>query len=127
MKVVIPSDTDFNYQECKKMYDKYKTVLNEDSTFDEVINNTFFYSFYDNNKLSLCVYFFLSRGKLWVNGYGIRKNHLFNKKCFKEALGWFNCDIWAQSIQKPAIFGIMSCGFKKYKDNLYVYKNISEY
>ena len=125
MRVVIPADSGFDYCECKKMYDFYRPILNEESTFDEVIKNTFFYAFYDNNKLSLCVYFFFLNGKLWVNGYGIRKNHLFNKKCFKEALSWFDCDIWAESTQRPAIFGILSCGFKKYKDNLYVYKNKS--
>lgn len=125
MKVVIPTDEDFNYSECMEMFEYYKPVLNEDSSFDEVLNNTLFYAFYDDKKLSLCVYFFSDKDKLWVNGYGIRKNHLFNKKCFRKALGWFNCDIWAKSTQKPAIFGILSCGFKKYKDNLYLYKNSS--
>ena len=123
MKVLIPNDKNFNYDECKKMYEEYSSVLNDDSSFDEVLKNTFFYSFYDENILSLCVYFFSDKGKLWVNGYGIRKNHLFNKECFKLALSWFDCDIWAKSVQKPAIFGILSCGFKRYKDDLFVLKN----
>ena len=122
MKVKIPLDAEFDYKECKKMFEEYKPVLNENSTFDEVIQNTFFYSFYDGEKLSLCVYFFDIDGKLWVNGYGIRKNHLFNKQAFKLALSWFNCDIWAFSLQKPAIYGIRQCGFKKFKSNIYVYR-----
>lgn len=125
-KVIIPTDKNFNYNECKKMYEHYKPVLNDESSFDEVLKNTFFYAFYDNEVLSLCVYFFSDNGKLWVNGYGIRKNHLFNKECFKLALSWFNCDIWAKSVQKPAIFGIMSCGFRRYKDDLFVFRNNSK-
>ena len=122
MRVVIPADDEFDYETCENMYYKYQKILNEKSSFEEVLNNTFFYSFYDDKELTLCVYFFVKADKLWVNGFGIRKKHLFNKKCFKTALKWFNCDIWAESVQKPAIFGIKSCGFKKYKDNIYVYK-----
>ena len=122
MRVLIPQDADFDYKTCEKMYYKYREVLNEESSFEEVLDNTFFYSFYDDNELTLCVYFFVKSDKLWVNGFGIRKRHLFNKKCFKSALSWFNCDIWAESVQKPAIFGIKSCGFKKYKNNIYVYR-----
>ena len=123
MKVLMPLDSDFKYDECKKLYEKNKKILNEESTFDEVINNTFFYSFYnDENELTLCVYFFKSEGKLWINGFGIRKRHLFNKECLLKALSWFNCDIWAKSVEKPAIYGIMICGFKKYKDDIYVYR-----
>ncbi len=122
MKVLIPFDENFNYSECRKMYEYYQPVINDDASFDEVINNTFFYSFYDKDKLSLCVYFFMEADKLWVNGYGIRKNHLFNKKAFSQALNWFNCDIWAISDKKPAIFGLLSCGFKKYEKNIYVYR-----
>lgn len=121
MRVLIPSDEDFNYKECRKMYEDNQKIINDDASFDEVIKNTFFYSFYDADKLSLCVYFFTDDGKMWVNGYGIRKNHLFNKSAFTLALSWFNCDIWAISDKKPAIYGMLVCGFKKYKDNIYVY------
>jgi hypothetical protein len=122
MRVLIPTDDDFDRQTCRSLYNKYKKVLNEASSFDEVIKNTFFYSFYDDSALTLCVYFFVKDGKLWVNGFGERKHHLFNKKCFEKALTWFNCDIWAESVEKPAIFGIKTCGFKKYKNNIYVYR-----
>lgn len=121
MRVSIPPDKDFNYLECKKMFELYKNILNEDASFDEILKNTLFYAFYDGSKLSLCVYFYSDKGKIWVNGYGIRKNHLFNQKCFNLVLSWFDCDIWAKSSQKPAIFGIMSCGFKKFKDDIYLY------
>ena len=68
-------------------------------------------------------YIFEKNGKLWVNGFGKRKHHLFNKECFKLALTWFNTDIWAFCPHRPAAFGLLSCGFKKYKKNLYRFKN----
>lgn len=123
MRILIPSDSDFDYMACKRLYEKNYEILNENSSFEQVINNTFFYSFYDNQKLSLCVYFFVVDDKLWVNGFGIRKNHLFNKKCFNLALTWFNCDIWAQSTQKPAIYGITACGFKKVDGDIYKFSH----
>lgn len=124
MRVSIPIDNEFNYKECKNLYEQNKGLINDNSTFDEIIKNTLFYSFYENNTLTLCIYFFEKNKKIWVNGFGIRKHHLFNKHCFKKALTWFNSDIWAYCTHRPAIFGLLSCGFKKYKRNLYKFKNI---
>ena len=95
IRVLIPSDCNFDYIACKKMYEDNIELLSEKSSFDEVLENTFFYSFYDDDKLCLCIYFFVIEDKLWVNAFGIRKKHLFNKECFKIAQNWFNCDIWA--------------------------------
>ncbi|MCD8378546.1 MAG: hypothetical protein LUB59_07145 [Candidatus Gastranaerophilales bacterium] len=122
MRISIPLYEDFNYDECENLYYKYQSVINDSSSFNEVIKNTLFYAFYDDDILCLCVYFFEINGKIWVNGYGTRKHHLFNKKCFKLALSWFNCDIWAECSHKPAIFGLLCCGFKKFKDNIYVFR-----
>lgn len=122
MKVFIPSDREFKYSECKKMFDNHTKIMNEKASFDEVINKTLFYSFYDDNQLTLCVYFFTLDEKLWVNGFGIRKKFLFNKKCFESALSWFNCDIWAETVQKPAIYSLLVCGFKRDKGNLFCYR-----
>lgn len=122
ISVRVPYSDNFDYEECKKMYKKNQELVEDDATFDEVINNTLFFAFYDEDELSLCIYFYPVNNKLWVNGYGVRKKHLFNKTCFKTALKWFNCDIWARSIQKPAIYGLLRCSFKKYENNIYVYR-----
>lgn len=121
MKVLIPLDSDFEFERCKKMYEFYKKRVNDDASFEEVIRNTFFYSFYDKQKLTLCVYFYEKSGRLWVNGYGVRKNHLFNKKCFMQALSWFNCDIWADTKYKEVAWALLRCGFKKCDENIYCY------
>ena len=122
ISVRVPYSDNFDYLGCKKMYENNQGLVEDDAAFDEVINNTIFFAFYDNNELSFCIYFYPIEGKLWVNGYGVRGKHLFNKICFKTALTWFNCDIWAKSVQKPAIYGLLVCGFKKFKDNIYVYR-----
>lgn len=121
MKVKIPLDSDFEFERCKKMYEYYLKRVNDDSSFEEVIENTFFYSFYDKENLTLCIYFYVIDGKLWVNGYGIRNKHLFNKKCFETTLGWFDCDIWANTKYKEVAWALLRCGFKKKSENIYVY------
>lgn len=121
MKVLIPYDKEFEYKKCKKMYEEYKSRVNDEATFDEVIQKSFFYSFYDKTQLTLCVYFYFSDGKLWVNGFGIRDKHLFNKCCFEESLRWFNCDIWANTEYREVKWALLRCGFKKHDKNIYVF------
>lgn len=122
MEVRIPLDNDFEFERCKKMYDFYKHRVNDDSTFEEVIKNTFFYSFYENDELILCIYFYVIDEKLWVNAYGKRKKHLFNKRCFEASLGWFDCDIWANTKYRDVAWALLRCGFKKSSKNIYVYR-----
>lgn len=121
MRTIIPADIDFDYDECRRLYEQNQDLLRDNSSFDEVLKNTLFYSFYDDDVLCLCVYFFKIYDRLYVNGFGIRKHHLFNKSCFELALSWFNRDIWAECPHKPAVYGLLCCGFKKYKGNTYVF------
>lgn len=123
MKVKIPLDKDFEFERCKKMYRYYNARVNDDSTFEEVISQTLFYAFYDKDEITLCVYFYEKDNKLWVNGYGIRNKHLFNKVCFQKSLSWFDCDIWADTKYKDVAWALLRCGFKKVKETFYVFKN----
>ena len=50
MKVLIPTDADFNYQECKKLFEENQHLIEDYEKFDDVIHNTFFYSFIVNGK-----------------------------------------------------------------------------
>ena len=56
MKVLIPSDKDFNYIQCKKLFEDNQILLEDDEKFDDVIKNTFFYSFFVNNRLPGPIY-----------------------------------------------------------------------
>lgn len=123
IEVRTPQSKNFNYRECKKMYGENQALINDDATFDEVIRDTHFFAFYNEGELILCIYLFRINGKFWINGYGIRKRHLLNKKCFTTFLRLFPCDVWAESDKKPAIYGLLVSGFKKFKDNIYVYRH----
>lgn len=123
MNVRIPKDENFEYEKCENLYLKNQLIVNDDADFDYVINNTFFYSFYKKNILSGCAYLYFKNKKLFINGFSVRKSFVFNILIMKAICKWFTCDIYAESIQKPAILLLLRCGFKKLKNNIYVYYN----
>lgn len=122
MQVLIPKNPNFNYKQCKKMYEDNQSLLEDDEPFDKVIKNTFFYSFFVNRKHIGCIYYYEKDGKLFVNVVANRKTHQINIKCFKESLTWWNCDIYAKAHHKTSIYGMLKCGFKKISENLYKYE-----
>ncbi len=122
IKVFIPTDTNFNYSECKKLFEDNQQLIEDFSSFDEVINQTFFYSFIVDNQFIGCIYYYEIDNKLYVNAVAYRKTHLINIECFKKSLTWWNCDIYARTHHKTAIYTILKCGFKKIGKNLYKYR-----
>ncbi len=122
IKVYIPSDFDFNYKQCKKLYKKYQKQIGDDVDFRDVVKNTFFYSFFDDEKHIGCIYYYEKDGKLFVNAFANRHTHEINITCLKMTFDWFNCDIYAKTAHKTAIFCLYKCGFKKIGDNLYKYE-----
>ncbi len=156
MEILIPSNPNFNYAECKKLFYDNQKLLEDFNNFDDVIKQTFFYSFFgttcvdkgtassiyiqacDNNYRSRlkdnlpeklvekkhigCIYYYELDGKLYVNAVAYRKTHLINMECFKKSLTWWNCDIYARTHHKTAIYTILKCGFKKVGENLYIYR-----
>jgi hypothetical protein len=122
IKVFIPSDEKFNYKQCKKLFKKYKDKINDNSVFSDIVKNTFFYSFFDDDKFLGCIYYYDKAGKMFVNAYASPKHHLENIKCFKMSLDWFNCDIYAETTHKTAILCLYKCGFKRINENLFIYR-----
>ena len=61
--------------------------------------------------------------KLFVNAFAYRHTHETNIKCLKMSFDWFNCDIFAQTTHKTAIYCLYKCGFKKIGNNLYKREN----
>ena len=45
MKVLIPQNPQFNYKECKKLFEETQSEVEDYEDFDWIVNNTFFYSF----------------------------------------------------------------------------------
>jgi hypothetical protein len=124
MQVLIPANPDFNYEECKILFEKNQYLIEDFEKFDDVIKNTFFYSFFEGGKHIGCIYYYELDNKLYVNVVAYRKTHLINIECFKESLTWWNCDIYARTHHKTAIYGILKCGFKKIGENLYRYRRL---
>ena len=121
LKVYIPTDNKFNYKECKKLYKQSKKKLGDKRTFREVIEDSFFYSFFtENNTFIGCIYLYYEDNKLFLNGYANR--HMPTIECMKLIPDWFNCDIYARSKQKPAIITLLKSGFKKIDNNLFKYE-----
>lgn len=122
MQVFIPTDKDFNYLQCKKLFEDNQNLIEDYEKFDDVIKNTFFYSFLVNGKHIGCIYYYEIDNKLYVNAVAYRGTHLINLECFKKSLTWWNCDIYARTHHKTAIYAILKCGFKKIGKNLYKYE-----
>lgn len=122
MKVLIPTDKDFNYLECKKLFEDNQNLLEDNEKFDDVIQNTFFYSFFVGGKHIGCIYYYEIDNKLYVNAVAYRGTHLINMECFKTSLSWWNCDIYARTHHKTAIYTILKCGFCKVAKDLYIYR-----
>lgn len=122
MQILIPSNKNFNYSQCKKLFEDNQNLIEDYENFNNILKNTFFYSFLIDNKHIGCIYFYEQNNKLYINGFSNRKNHLLNIECLKTSLTWWNCDIYARTKHKTAIYIILKCGFNKIGENLYIYK-----
>lgn len=123
MLVRIPADENFDFYACRKLYKKNQKLVGDNASFNQIIQNTFFYSFYDDKTLVGCIYVFEKQKKIFMNGFAERKFHKFNIDAVKKITDWFNTDIYAESMQKTARYLLLKCGFKKISDNLFVYYN----
>ena len=109
----------FDYDACKSMYLKNQEKISDSSDFESVLSNSLFFSFYDNQGLIGCIYFYLKSDKLFCNAFARRKSHQMVLKCFDFSLKCFVCDIYAFSKNKPAVFVLLKSGFKKLGENLF--------
>lgn len=110
--------------ECKKMYEDNQPLIGDTQLFEDIIEDTFFYSFIEDNKLLGCIYFYKKNNKLFLNAFAGRHHHCQNIKCLKTALSWFNCDIYAKALHKTSVLCLLKCGFKKVNNNIYKYRRI---
>ena len=115
----------FNYSECREMFDENRDKLDLDD-FDTVIKNTHFFSYYDwtTGEFIGCIYFYQDNGRVYVTAYAGRKHHKKNLECFREALNYYTCDIYAERVQKPAVYCILKCGFERIGqgNDLFIYR-----
>ncbi len=122
IKVYSSTDERFNYKECEDLYNYWRKELAGTWTFKETINNSLFFSFYDDEKFLGCIFYYIEDCKLFVGVYATRGHLRQNRECFKATLNLFNCAIYAHSVERTAIQGMYALGFEKIKDDLYVYR-----
>jgi len=120
--VRIPSHPKFDYKACENLYYQHQKDLGTNETFEEVLKNSDFYSFYRDEKLIGCIYFYMIGKRLLVSVFANRGHHELNLACFKESLKWYTGDIYAKVLHRTSSIGAMRCGFKKLKGNLYKYR-----
>lgn len=123
MIVISAIDPHFDYEEAKSLWTKHRDKLDDGGDFDKLLRNSHFFSFYENDIFIGCMCFYQKDDKLFFNGFSKRKCHLLNLRCIKKALTFYNTDVYAQSIEKPAIYCLLKAGFHKVSKNLYMKGN----
>lgn len=126
IKVLIPKDPEFALykDKLKNMYEVSQAQIGDTNSFEFIIKHTFFYSFILNNSTLIgAIYFFIDEEeKLYLNAYAGRKHIDLNIECVKMSLSWFNCDIYAQAQNRASALCLLRAGFKRFKNNIFVYK-----
>lgn len=123
LKILIPKDKDFlRYKnEVKKLYLENQDKINDNNTFDFICKETFFYLFLVDEKILGVIYFFQDDGKLYLNGFAVRKFLKEKLEALKLATTWFNCEIYAEAQNKASAYCLKKVGFKKITERLYAY------
>ena len=117
------------FLEIKNLFNENKKNLQIENDFEEIIAKTHFFSFFSENKLTGCAYFFcddeLERvvrdnfeirkgagGKLlFMNGFSKRKCHFENLVSIKKASEFYLDNIFSFTNKKTASYCLMSAGF----------------
>lgn len=126
IRVLIPSDKEFlNYkEECKRLYESCQDKIHDTNSFNFICKNTLFYMFLDENKLIGGIYYFVDEDeKLFLNGFAKRKMFKQALECLRLSTTWFKCNIYAQAQNRASALCLLRCGFKRDKENIFIYKN----
>lgn len=125
IEVVIPKNEKFKTieKEIRDLYEKSQDKICDANTFEFVRDNTLFYTFLLNGKVIGAIYYFLDNGKLFLNGFAIRKNLKANLQCLNLSTSWFNCNIYAEAQNRASAYCLLKCGFRRLDGNLFVFLN----
>ena len=116
IRVLIPKEREFSLyeREIKELYEKSQDKIKDTNSFEFIRDNTFFYTFLDDDKLIGGIYYFVDEeGFLFLNGFAKRKMFKLNLECLKLSLSWFNCDIYAEAQNRASALCLLRCGFKR--------------
>ena len=125
LKVLIPTSPGFQQYETsvKKLYEKNQKSISDTNTFEFIRDNTWFYLFVLENKAIGAIYYFMDDGKLFLNGFAIRKNMKANLEALILSTTWFQKPIYAEAQNRASALCLLRCGFKRKAGNLFFLEN----
>ena len=126
INVWIPAQEDFKKyeKECQILYNSLQNKIKDTNSFEFICKNTFFYLFENDGNLIGAIYYFVDDGKLFLNAFAKRKMHKLCVECLKMSLNWFKGKIYAQAQNRASALCLLRAGFKREKENVFVYKNL---
>ncbi len=124
IEVLIPLNPEFQKYEAqvKELYEKYQEKICDPNSFDFVIHNTLFFSFFQNGTFIGAIYYFIEKDKLFLNAFALPKNHLANLECLRLSTTWFKKPIYAEAQNRASALCLLRCGFKRVAKNLFCYE-----
>ena len=121
LKVLIPTNPEFQEYEtsAKELYEKNQEKICDTNTFEFIRDNTWFYLFVLDKKLIGAIYYFIDDGKLFLNGFAIRKNMKANLYALFLSTTWFKKPIYAEAQNRASALCLLKCGFKRKEGKLF--------
>ena len=122
--VLIPTDSEFEKHKAqiKEVYEKCQEKICDFNSFEFVIKNTLFYSFFLDGDFIGAIYYFKENDKLFLNAFALPKNHLANLECLQLSTTWFKKPIYAEAQNRASALCLLRSGFKRVKEKLFCYE-----
>ena len=129
INVWIPTQREFLYykKECGELYKSLQDKIKDSNSFEFIIKNTLFYLFENDGCLVGAIYYFKDeKGKLFLNGFAKRKMHQLCIVCLKMSLNWFKGSVYAEAQNRASALCLLRCGFKRFKENIFVHNGLCD-
>ena len=124
LTVLIPTNLEFEKHKAqiKEVYEKCQEKICDPNSFDFVIHNTLFFSFFLDGVFIGAIYYFKENDKLFLNAFALPKNHIVNLLCLRLSLSWFKKPIYAEAQNRASALCLLRCGFKRVEGKLFCYE-----
>lgn len=110
-----------NYLPLKHIFDQYKEQMDADE-FGVVANCYNCMFFFEDEDFIGCIYLYPRGNKVFVNAFATRGHHKLNLIILKAVLDTVKKDVYAEPLHKTSKLCVLRLGFKKFKDNIYIYR-----
>ena len=122
--VLIPTDSEFEKHKAqiKEVYEKYQEKICDPNSFEFVVHNTLFFSFFLDGVFIGAIYYFKENDKLFLNAFALPKNHRANLECLQFSTTWFKKPIYAEAQNRASALCLLRCGFKRLEGKLFCYE-----